>query len=833
MLDDAESLKILTILVKSGIPTDVNLDSPKDVGLMIQPSVAPLSNVGNQMDVQWARTAQPTFGCLHRDEANWDRRDLKNRLRFNVTYHGVSIVHSPPPLSQFHTQADEAQLLGELKRLQAEKKQKTSVQQQKSAAFAVLSPKHLERKMTDAQILEIGVAIEEQSLAVGVFDNFFTNSMTLDGIGNQVFLAPPFIHPTPKHDGAENQLEKMQSWLHESEPKLNTHMAWAIPHIVEAQKNVGRTWNKPKDTLSLDIVDAISEMQANILLNTRCNAKLTRAKGFPYTRTCCNDYGSKPVTQLVIVGLGLLFLIVCVICEIQDLIARRSTPRWRAFNMQIGAFVLACLLCYYADRTQMFAKGNKVMVSYRDQALMCVPFLIATALTIRKSAPPRSKPTALTVETNQPFLGRDQTEEWKGWMQWAILLWHWTRSMDVKHVEVHAFIRLLVAAYLFQTGYNHTSFFLAKKDFSFKRFAAVFLRLNLLSIALSYFMGAELWFYYFAPLSTFWFVVTYITMAAFNKRMNQDWQSVVCKIICSAAIFGIPILNTNVIRETILFLSGIFNLHWGASHAQYRIRLDVFIPFFGMLSATANHFFKEPIRPSLRYVLGFGSILVMGWFGWATSVFPKSGVQYEIWQPFVSVIPVMAYITFRNLNCFARNYSSRAMVWLGRCSLETYVLQAHLFLAADFGGILLIDGLQGGSFLLGRWKSVVIIMPVFMWISSHCATATTEICNMIVSTGMPKEEAVIIPLSSSKEEDDDVLDAESLLGGPRISRFSFLSSKAFGRMPKLGVPSPRWLFQTVQGRVLLILLMFWLLNLMSPGQVAWKVPDGFTPHRVN
>ncbi|CAM1508032.1 Fc.00g048800.m01.CDS01 [Cosmosporella sp. VM-42] len=755
------------------------------------------------------------------DGANRARRHQRDNLRFNVTYHGVQIKHYPPPLSESNSHTDEQLVLGELQLLQAEKTKKLSIHQQKSAAFILLSPRRMDSNLNDSQILESSAAIGEQSDVLKVLDDFLNNPMQQDGIGNQVFLAPPFIHQSPKHDGPKMQLEKMQSWLYESEHKLNMHVAWSIPHIVDVQHK--RAWANSKDTHSLEIVDGISEAQANILLNIRCNAKLQRAKGFPYTRTCCNDYGGQPMTQLVIVAVGVLYLTICVICETLDLIARRSKPRWQAFNMQIGAFILACLLCYYADRTQMFAKGVKVRVPYKDQLLFCAPFLIATVLTIRKSKPPPSKSTALVRDTNQPFLGRDQTEEWKGWMQWCILLWHWTRSMDTAHVEVHAFIRLLIAAYLFQTGYNHTSFFLAKKDFSIRRFSAVVLRLNLLSIALSYFMGANMWFYYFAPLSTFWFVVTYITMASFNKSMNGDWQSVACKIICSAILIGIPILNTEVIRLTISHFQAVFNVHWSAGHAQYRIRLDVFIPFFGMLAATTNHFFKEPIRPSLRYVLALAGVVIMGYCGWATAVYPRSSVQYEVWQPFISFIPVTAYVAVRNFNNFARNYSSRAMVWLGRCSLETYILQAHLFLAADFGGVLLIDGLQGGDFLLGRWRSVLIIMPVFMWLSSHTATATTTICNMIINAAIPKEEVVKIPLSSRDADDDDLV-VESLLEKPKTSLFGVFSSKTGGWMTNLQVPSARWFFQTVQGRMVLMLLTLWLLNLMSPWPPKLSVP---------
>ncbi|KAL9562168.1 hypothetical protein ACKAV7_013712 [Fusarium commune] len=572
-------------------------------------------------------------------------------------------------------------------------------------------------------------------------EDWFSASMDpRDGIGNQIFYAPP-AGPRYLGNDTERKIDRgrraeevieMQNWLLEKEDDFNIPFVWSIANLVEGQDKI---WRDPLRT-GFHVKFHVAELRANILLNMRCNAKLDRMKPYPYSRTCCTDYGVKPLVQLSLVAFGIVYLAACIICEVLDMCADRipGQPRFKLLNMQAGCLVLALLMCYYADRTQMMAKGSKLW-QLKDFVALCIPCIAIMLATIRRIKSPVPEDLSVDMqESDQPFLSRDQIDEWKGWMQFFILIYHWTGAHGG---SIYVFIRVSVAAYLFQTGYGHTLYFLNKSDFSFNRVAATLLRLNILSCCLAYFMDTDYMFYYFSPLVSFWFLVVYATMAI-RSKYNSDLQVMLAKICMSCLILSMIFMGTPLTRWVFEMLNTVFKIQWSYKQWYRRVTLDMLIVYVGMLTAVANRHLKMPMHLGLRVTLALAGFFATIHYFYATSGLRMAA--YAKWHPYVSLVPVLGFIAMRNVSGPVRNYHSKAVAWLGRCSLETYILQFHILLAADTDGVLIVDGLFGDGSLMGdRWRTLVIILPIFLWISHSVAGSTGYIVKMIMHQGAEDE----------------------------------------------------------------------------------------------
>lgn len=226
----------------------------------------------------------------------------------------------------------------------------------------------------------------------------------------------------------------------------------------------------------LHFSDSVSKVQASILLNLRCNDVLP--KKFPFDKTCCFQYPSPNYVQI-----GLLAILLAWAPAGLYLYSRSdlSPSLYHFFPEQkyllpLAIFSFAVSFLFVADRTNLFLKENKQYDALTFGAL-CIISLVAGIVTMKP------------VEKDLGFLNRDQTDEWKGWMQIAILIYHYLGASKIS--GIYNPIRVLVAAYLFMSGYGHLSFFLKKADFGFARVANILVRLNLLTVVLAYLMDTD------------------------------------------------------------------------------------------------------------------------------------------------------------------------------------------------------------------------------------------------------------------------------------------------------------------------------------------------------
>ncbi|KAJ6438676.1 N-acetylneuraminate 9-O-acetyltransferase [Purpureocillium lavendulum] len=619
-----------------------------------------------------------------------------------------------------------------------------------------------------------------------------------DGLGSEVFVAPvapPFYDQLPPsrtgpkgiHKGEVEDIDKFLDSVADEKriPLLNAYPALSRDQPA-AMVDINDT--------GFHVIDSVAEVKATILLNARCNAKLHALDGSPYDGTCCTDYGRTTFVQSILLGLGVMYVSACVAFEVLDMLGRNNSEQ-PFFDMSACMFVTALLACFLADRTQVFAKGSKEFVA-SEFAILSLLAAVVGVVTVRRMSPPRSDSSTPPVALEDaPPLSRDQTDEWKGWMQAAILIYHWTGAS--RSLPIYICIRLMVAAYLFQVGYGHTVYFLTKKDFSFKRVAAVLLRLNLLSCALPYVMNTNYMLYYFAPLVSFWFVVVYATLAI-GSGFNDKTNAVVAKIVLSAFAVAAVFLLTPLSEWIFAVLRSVFRIEWDLHEWQFRVSLDILVVYVGMLAGMAsarsklwNRLLAETKWPGLA-----GLFVLAGYWYLSNGHFTVKQ-DYNWWHPYISFVPILGFIAARNVAAPARVFYSRAFAWLGRCSLETFTLQFHLYLASDTKGVLLLDGLDGaGSLAMDRWRHLVVIVPFFLWISHTTAEATGSLTKLLTSEAAEQSKS-----EAGSSNSESLLPVQAGLGRFKVP-------------PILLRLAPKAVVSDLRVRMAGLLALMWLLNLV-------------------
>jgi N-acetylneuraminate 9-O-acetyltransferase len=194
-------------------------------------------------------------------------------------------------------------------------------------------------------------------------------------------------------------------------------------------------------------------------------------------------------------------------------------------------------------------------------------------------------------------------------------------------------------------------------------------------------------------------------------------------------------------------------MHIDVHELRFRISLDVQAIYFGMLFAIG---YVEFIHAQLVYPLLFteqrkrmaqlialllASAAIVS-YGIFVSQFTDK-YAYNKWHALLSPLPILAFVVLRNATPLFRTHHSWLFAWLGRCSLETFILQYHIWLAADTKGLLRLglcsdESLGGPCGRWCRWFEFWIITVFFLWTSWEVSRATNVLTGWIVGPARPE-----------------------------------------------------------------------------------------------
>lgn len=320
----------------------------------------------------------------------------------------------------------------------------------------------------------------------------------------------------------------------------------------------------------------------------------------------------------------------------------------------------------------------------------------------------RSNGAVAVANDKTEVLNRNQTEEWKGWMQFMFLLYHYYHAE-----EVYNSIRIMITCYVWMTGFGNFSFFYLKADYGIIRVLQMLWRLNFLVLFLCLTQGTTFILYYICLLHTYYFFMVYVVMRIGHEHNYTKWW-----VRTKLAVLGVVIYlvwDTNLglfklIHFPFFGETPMMGATGGAMWEWYfRSSLDHWSTYMGMIFAlnfpiTSLFYRKLESLPPVQHYLAkgmTGAALFAVFYFWVTGPFMQGKFDYNQTNAYYGIIPLITYIYFRNLTPFLRNHSLDLLHQIGKTTLETYLMQHHIWLTSDAKSLLtLVPGWPKVNFLL-------------------------------------------------------------------------------------------------------------------------------------
>jgi hypothetical protein len=332
------------------------------------------------------------------------------------------------------------------------------------------------------------------------------------------------------------------------------------------------------------------------------------------------------------------------------------------------------------------------------------------------------------------ILNRYQTEEWKGWMQFIFLLYHYMYA-----VEVYNCIRVMITCYVWLTGFGNFMFFHKTNDYSLPRILQMLWRLNFLVLFLCLTHGNRYILYYICPLHTYYFLMVLVVMYIGKDRNHSKWWmrtklgvlAIIIYIVWDCEnYFGI----FNLTHKFFLSDESVEGARMGTMWEWYfRSALDHWSALLGMVFAI-NYpiiilwFRKIEARSMRRQWMGkvavaFGLLYALR--VWVKGPLTYSKIQYNGTNPYFGFIPLMAYIFLRNLTPTMRSHSMELLHEVGKTTLETYLMQHHIWLSSNSKTVL--------TFVPG-WPRInlLLVTCIFVFLSRKMHKLTNRLRAIIL-----------------------------------------------------------------------------------------------------
>lgn len=108
---------------------------------------------------------------------------------------------------------------------------------------------------------------------------------------------------------------------------------------------------------------------------------------------------------------------------------------------------------------------------------------------------------------------------------------------------------------------------------------------------------------------------------------------------------------------------------------------------------------------------------------WASSC--KNKTECNELHPYISGLQILAFILIRNIPGYSRSLYSSFFAWFGKISLELFICQYHIWLAADTKGILVL--IPGNPLL-----NIIISTFIFVCVAHEISVITNDLAQVAI-----------------------------------------------------------------------------------------------------
>ena len=413
---------------------------------------------------------------------------------------------------------------------------------------------------------------------------------------------------------------------------------------------------------------------------------------------------------------------------------RAGVARWLdrdvATSLRHGSeFALWIAFMYLCDRTDLVPRGAK-HTDPRSFWLLWLAICVAAACSLRSCRSPK-------------VLAREQTEEWKGWMQLMFLLYHYFAQGQLYNA-----IRVYIAGYVWMTGYGNFLYYRKSGDFGAVRVCQTLFRLNFFVVTVCVALRNEYMLYYIAPMHTLFTLFVWLALRVAKDRNGDDAVAagkIVATLAATALLYDVePVFKAafgwRPLRDLVAFHDPLHPEFSDELHEwHFRSGLDRYIWIFGMACALGLPSLERrlgalaALDDGARRVAAHGAaacVALAPAVAWVALVFLKDKYAYNALHPYTSWVPVACYIVLRNLTPGLRSTYLHLFTFLGKVTLETYILQFHIWMKTT--------GLNGSpKFLLvvveGHfWLNFAVVSAAYFFVSVRVFRLTVALRDALI-----------------------------------------------------------------------------------------------------